>query len=64
MPHQRFVPSGNPKTVLTEIFSQISDLRYSLLEESRETRFMREFPSAVSKGIVGNFIKPLMSRDA
>ena len=36
MPHQRFVPSGNPEFVLTEIFSQISDLRYDLLEGNSE----------------------------
>ena len=36
MPHQRFVSSWNPKTVPTEIFSQVSDLRYSLLEGSSE----------------------------
>ena len=41
--HQRFVPSRNPKIILTEIFSQISDLRYSLLEgNSKIHRFHLE----------------------
>ena len=32
--HQRFVPPWNPKTILTEIFSQVVDLRYSPLEKN------------------------------
>ena len=41
MPHQRLVPSRNPKIVLTEILSQVSDLRHSLLERSCETHKAR-----------------------
>ena len=36
----------------------------SLREAKKFTRFIWEFLSAVSKGIVGNFIRPLVSRDA
>ena len=34
MPHQRCVPSRNPKIVLAGIFSQISNRRYSFIEGS------------------------------
>ena len=36
MPHQRCVPSRNPKVVLARIFCQISDRRYSFIGGSSE----------------------------